>query len=280
MGEPLGLNTSGILPTPSIFDELSKYWAEIAWENNTEMQVTFVKMTLKPDGLVLDLNCGSGRHATMLGKAGYYVVGLDISRQLLRIAKRSTIDVSFCTDFVLADMQHIPFCSDSFSSTVSLDSSFGYLPSEKEDSMSLREIARTLRKKGIFIIDVFNGDHIIRVHGKSSFNFWKILVHFFKGFRGPRLIFKWREYQSFHFFQKRTASKTNEIMRDIWVFKDKKTNRVRIATHVVRLYNFPKLNTLVEEAGMRTIAAFGEYQGIEYKENSKRLILVAQKTAE
>jgi SAM-dependent methyltransferase len=274
------LNKSVVLPTPSIFDEFSKYWAEMAEENNTEKQVTFIKTHLKPEGLVLDLNCGSGRHVTRLGKAGYKVVGLDISRQLLRIAKGNTIDIGFSTDFVLADIKHIPFRSDSFSSTVSLDSSFGYLPSQKEDSMSLREIARTLRKKGIFIIDVFNGNHIIRVYGKSIFNFWKILFHLFEGFRGPRLILKWREYQSFHFFQKRTASKTDEIMRDLWVFKDKKTDRVRIATHVVRLYKLPKLKTLIEEAGMKTISAFGEYQDTEYMENSKRLILVAQKTAE
>jgi SAM-dependent methyltransferase len=71
----------------SVFDEMGMYWAEIADQNQTKRQIQFIKNTLKPQGLALDLACGSGRHLIALGKEGYGVVGLDISLKLLKIAK-------------------------------------------------------------------------------------------------------------------------------------------------------------------------------------------------
>ncbi len=71
----------------NVFDQMGVYWAEIADQNPTERQVQFIENTLKPQGLILDLACGTGRHMIPLSKEGYDVVGLDISRNLLKIAK-------------------------------------------------------------------------------------------------------------------------------------------------------------------------------------------------
>ncbi len=46
----------------NVFDEMGIYWAEIADQNQTERQMQFIKNTLKAEGLVLDLACGTGRH--------------------------------------------------------------------------------------------------------------------------------------------------------------------------------------------------------------------------
>ena len=58
-------------------------WAEIADQNQTEKQVKFIRNILKLQGIILDVACGTGRHAIPLSKEGYDVVGLDISPNLL-----------------------------------------------------------------------------------------------------------------------------------------------------------------------------------------------------
>jgi ubiquinone/menaquinone biosynthesis C-methylase UbiE len=108
----------------NVFNEMGKYWAEIADQNSTDCQVKFVKSTLKPDGLVLDLACGTGRHIIPLSKEGYNMVGLDVSSNLLRIAKKQEGDVQL----IKADMRFLPFAAEAFSAAVSMDTSFGYLP--------------------------------------------------------------------------------------------------------------------------------------------------------
>ena len=41
-----------------------------------------------PNGLVVDLGCGSGRFAAALGEAGYQVLGVDLSPAMIRLAKK------------------------------------------------------------------------------------------------------------------------------------------------------------------------------------------------
>lgn len=54
-----------------------------------------------PDGLVVDLGCGSGHWARDLLDAGYEVLGVDISRPLVQLAKRRAPEATFrCQSFL------------------------------------------------------------------------------------------------------------------------------------------------------------------------------------
>ena len=134
------------------------YWAEIADKNQTERQIQFIRNMVKPQGMVLDVACGSGRHLIALGKEGWGVVGVDISLKLLRIAKSRWSGAQV----VLADMRFLPFKPEAFAAAVSMDTSFGYLPSEQEDTRSLRELHRVLRQDGVLVVDVFNRERLIK----------------------------------------------------------------------------------------------------------------------
>ncbi len=133
------------------------YWAEIADRNQTERQIQFLKSHLKPAGYILDLACGSGRHSIALRAEGYMMVGLDASRRLLEIAKQRSHDIAV----VLGDIRFLPFKTGTFAAAVSVDTSFGYLPSEADDKVSLAEVRRTLSKEGLLVIDVFNREYLV-----------------------------------------------------------------------------------------------------------------------
>jgi SAM-dependent methyltransferase len=234
----------------NVFDSMGKYWVEIADQNQTERQVEFLKKALKPNGVVLDLACGTGRHLIPLSKKGYDVVGLDISLKLLKIAKLRWRGAAL----VQADMRFLPFKPEAFAAAVSMDTSFGYLPSLEDDLQSLRELQASLSRGGVLIVDVFNRERLIQRHSISS---------------EPKL----REYPSFFLQQKRTVEA--DRVHDLWVVKDKADGQTRFFEHVARLYTLDGLQGLLETAGFSVTAVYGNYEDQSWTADSSRLILVA-----
>lgn len=277
------LDSAKQLPTGSVFGELGNYWAEIAESNSTEKQISFVKSILPPKGLILDLACGTGRHSIQLCKAGYDVIGLDLSGNLLQIAKKNAVKVGSNGDFVKASMLFVPFRSNIFTGVVSLDTSFGYLASEGEDIQSLREVKRILNKQGVLVLDIFNRDKFAERFGRVfsfRFRFWFSMFRLFVRF--PRLcssvvwIFKWREYQDFRLLQKRSVNPKFNQLRDLWLIRDKNTGALNVFVHVVRLYGLLQLQNLLKQALLHMEKVYGNYKKEEYSKTSNQLIVIAK----
>jgi SAM-dependent methyltransferase len=240
--------------TANVFDEMGVYWAEIADKNQTEEQIQFLKSHLKPKGYVLDLACGTGRHSIPLSQQGFCMVGLDVSLKLLRIAKLRSSQLQV----VRGDMQHLPFKAGAFADVVSVDTSFGYLPSEVDDRASLSEVRRVLFQRSIFVIDVFNRENLVL------------------RFKEQNKSIKEKDYPSFFLQQKRTISGDGGWLCDSWTVRDKKDGTVRFFEHKVRLFGKDVLAGLLEEAGFAVEEVYGSYNGGKFSADSPRLIIVAR----
>ena len=223
----------------NVFDEMGVYWAEIADQSQTEKQLQFLKTHLTPDGYVLDLACGTGRHSIPLSQDGYNVVGLDVSAKLLKIAKQRWPTVQV----VKGDVRFLPFKTQTFAAAVSMDTSFGYLPSETDDLVSLAEVRRILVERGFFVIDVFNREELSLKYAENN---------------QPS---KSKEYPSFFLQQKRTVSQNGDWLCDLWTIRDKASGRLAVFEHSVRLYGEGELQGLLEKAGFSVKQVFGGYEG-------------------
>ncbi|MCW4009422.1 MAG: class I SAM-dependent methyltransferase [Candidatus Bathyarchaeota archaeon] len=266
------------MPTPTVFEETASYWTEIADANHTAEQVSFTKKALPAEGTVLDLACCTGRHLIELCKSGYPVVGLDFSRRLLHIAQDKAADAGVTAWLVRADMRFLPFRSASFGSTISLDSSIGYLPSEEAELQSLNEVARTLRNRGAFLVDVFNGARIAKRHRQNyDLGLRWLILGLLPRFPLLAALFKWRDYPSFRLLQKRSVVDAETKLRDLWVFQNKQTGKITIHQHVIRLYSSSKLADMLGKAGFGALRFYGDYTGQEYRKDSRRLAVVAEK---
>jgi SAM-dependent methyltransferase len=237
----------------NVFDEMGKYWAEIADQNQTERQIKFLKGTVKADGLILDLACGTGRHLLELGKAGYDVVGLDISAKLLKIAKSRWHKAQL----VKGDMRFLPFKPSVFSAAISMDQSFGYLSSEMDDLQSLKELKKTLRSDGVLIVDLFNLKHLVKKLQKNN-------------------EFKWREYPSFFLVQTRNIDSSSGKLHDQWTVYDWVDGDIKVFEHITRLYTCGDMQSLLEKANFIIKEVYGDYEIQNWTEDSKRLIFLAK----
>jgi len=262
-------------PTGTIFDEIYSYWTEIAEAHETEKQANFARQCLDAKGLILDLGCGSGRHAVLLSKDGYNIVGLDFSLRLLKVANLKAVKAGVELSLVCGDMRFLPFRAGVFSGTISLDSTFGYFSSRNEETQSLKEVARTLADSGVFVIDVFNGDNMKKRKGR-----FKLKMFFFWLARLPQFfaLFKWHEYPNFYLLQKRQITKNGNLLQDIWIIRDKQTRKTLTVRHTVRLYSLAQLRKMVDETKMKVTNVYGDYEKQVFNTNSIRLIMTASKT--
>ena len=95
-------------------------------------------------GRILDIGCAAGGEIPMLQRRGFSVVGIDLSPEMLRFARRrfaATGEVLFCR----ADIERLPFVSASMDDVVCLGV-LEYLPNY---SAALTEISRVLRPGGL-----------------------------------------------------------------------------------------------------------------------------------
>jgi SAM-dependent methyltransferase len=237
----------------NVFDEMGKYWAEIAGQNQTERQIELLKKALKADGLILDLACGTGRHLIELSKVGYDVVGLDVSSNLLKIAKNRWRGAQL----VRGDMRFLPFKQQAFVASINMDQSFGYLSSEIDDLQSLKELNKTLRNGGILIVDLFNLEHLVKKLQSTS-------------------ELKWREYPRFFLVQTRNIDSSNRKLHDQWTVYDWVEGDIKVFEHITRLYTCGDMQSLMEKADFNIKAVYGDYEMQNWTVNSNRLIFLVK----
>src|SRR5438445_388320 len=111
-------------------------------------------------GLTVDLGCGSGIWAQELLKAGYDVLGVDISEAMIRLARKKAPQAKFvCSCFL--DVQ-LPPCD----AVTSLGECLCYLFDSKNGIKELTRlfprVYEALRPGGLFVFDIAQPGQIVR----------------------------------------------------------------------------------------------------------------------
>lgn len=97
---------------------------------------------------VLEVGVGSGRIGfPLLGKIAAWFVGLDLSREMLKLAKKRMPLYKQKFDLILGDAEHLPFVNGVFNAIICMSTMHYFAIPER----SLTEFSRTLKEKGIFI---------------------------------------------------------------------------------------------------------------------------------
>lgn len=106
------------------------------------------RMNVPSDAEVLDVGCGSGWAARLLASqtVNGHVVGIDVSDEMIRVAREQSSDFSN-VEFQVASAEQLPFPDDSFSHAFSMESLYYYDDIVK----ALSEIQRVLRPRGRFV---------------------------------------------------------------------------------------------------------------------------------
>lgn len=193
---------------------------------------------------VLDVACGTGRHAVAFQARGARVTGLDLSQHLLlRAGGIARFPV------IRSDVRRIPVRPRVMDLAVNLFTSFGYFDSDVEHTRALQEMVETVRRGGWFALDFLNaarlpGDLVSGEDGAMDGR----MVH----------IDRWLDAERRHVFKSITLADGRRFVER------------------VRLFTPEELELLMTDAGCPVRYRLGDYGGSRLEPDSPRVILVGQ----
>lgn len=106
---------------------------------------------------LLELGCGTGNYSLEFSKKGYAVTGLDLSEDMVGIARGRSISHA---EFVRGDIRNYEL-HKTFPLIVSLFHVFSYLNSDTDVRDFFARASGHLEKNGLLVFDFWNGDGVM-----------------------------------------------------------------------------------------------------------------------
>ena len=150
---------------------MSKKWYEALFENygrnydsesfthGTVGECDFIEKEINFDKSqkILDVGCGTGRHAIELTKRGYCVTGIDLSVSQLKRANEKAKEQNLSIDFQCQDARNLPFDSEFDVAIMICEGGFSLMESDEMDYEILKNVTKSLKPHAKFIFTAPNG---------------------------------------------------------------------------------------------------------------------------
>ena len=132
-----------------------KYYDRIYWWKDYDQEVDFLVEAFRRCGIrgrrVLEVACGTGSHTKLLVERGYEVTGVDISEDMLRIARSK---VKGNARFIRGDMRDLDAVVDGeYDAAVCLFSSISYNLTMPDLRRTVQELYDHLAEPGVMVFD-------------------------------------------------------------------------------------------------------------------------------
>ncbi len=114
-----------------------------------------------------DVGCGNGYFTRALYRAGYRMTGVDISPQMLSVAKTKAAKEGVNAEFLLGDITKLNLRPKTDFITA-VNDCLNYVPPEKLQSC-FKRVYSCLNRGGVFLFDVSSGQKLKNVLGNNVF---------------------------------------------------------------------------------------------------------------
>jgi ubiquinone/menaquinone biosynthesis C-methylase UbiE len=123
-------------------------------ECNTILKILKEKLDINPTS-ILDIACGTGSHSIIFAKLGIEVTGVDISEDMLKIARAKAQRENLQITFTTQDMRTMSF-DNIYDCAICMFTAFPYNTTIQDIEQTLASIKKHLKKGGAFIFDFAN----------------------------------------------------------------------------------------------------------------------------
>jgi len=236
-----------------IYERLSLVY-DLNWGKFARPHVSLISQLLDERGItrarILDLACGTGTLAVELANCGHLVRGIDISPQMIEIAKSKSMGLSNLS-FEVQDMAQ--FCvKGKFDLVTCTFDSINYLRNTDGVKAMFCRITTALHRSGLFVFDS-NTDRLYANRHKGTHE---------------------RELGGESFVQKLSYDPMKKEATTVFEFSDG-----TIEIHKQRPYHLAELGPLLTDAGLYIVHTFSGFDKRPYNSESERLICVAERKA-
>jgi SAM-dependent methyltransferase len=150
------------------FDSYAPQYMNEVFTTDSVREAAFLVevLGLRPGAAVLDIGCGTGRHAVELARGGLRVTGLDISGGMLAEARAAAAAAGVELELVEADATSFDLGREFDAAVCLCEGSFGLLGSDdafEHDAAVLRCALAALRPGALFVLTALNGLRMVRL---------------------------------------------------------------------------------------------------------------------
>ncbi|MCI9058549.1 MAG: class I SAM-dependent methyltransferase [Lachnospiraceae bacterium] len=223
------------------------------------------------DGIVLELGCGTGKMTRLLSRAGYDMIGIDNSEEMLQMAREAEDEAKEYPAvqaesesredilYLLQDMREFELYG-TVKAVVSICDCVNYILEEEELLQVFRLVNNYLDPGGVFIFDL-----------NTLYKYREVL--------GENVICENREEGSFiweNFYDEK--EKLNQYDLTLFLREEESSPLYRKyeETHFQRGYELKQVKMLLEQAGMEVLAVYDGYTREPVRDDSQRVTVIAR----
>ena len=211
---------------------------------------------------LLELACGTGRHAFELEKLGYEIVAIDYSADLLEIARKNARKGKSKVKFILQDMRELSLPGRQFNATYCLFDSLGYVQTNDAIGRVIDAVYRHLKPQGLFIFEFWHAAAMLKYFEPVRERRWKTPDGELVRVASTRLD-----------IPKQLA----EVTYTITEFFDGHTNHLK-ETQINRYFLIQEMASYLENHHFAPLDFLPAYEtGTEITENTWHILAIAQK---
>ena len=228
----------------------------IPYEEWCEYLTGFLKEQGVTEGLLLDLGCGTGSLTELLADAGYDMIGVDNSEEMLELALEKKEQSGKDILYLCQDMREFELYG-TVKAVVSICDSINYILEEDDLREVFSLVNNYLDPKGMFIFDLnteakfqaMGSETIAEVRDEGSF-IWE------------------NEYDE--------EEKINSYDLTLFIREEDDLYRRYQETHFERAWSLDEIKKALTEAGMEFVAAYDAFTKNVPRKESDRIYVVAR----
>ncbi len=142
----------------TLFTDYAKTYDQEAFTQGTVQEVDFIEQEIgdNTSKRILDIGCGTGRHAIELAKRGYQVTGIDLSESQLKRAQEKAKENQVNVDFQQADARQLDFRNEFDLVIILCEGGFSLMETDEMNFAILKNATQALKNDGKLILTTLN----------------------------------------------------------------------------------------------------------------------------
>jgi len=249
------------------YEQWAKYVIKLLEDNGINAQIENLS--------IVDLGCGTGTFTKILSDAGFEMIGIDNSQEMLMIASSKKYENDYEIEgskeheesqeyqnsdsivYTLQDMRDFAVPSE-VAAIVSVCDSMNYIIEEEELSEVFKCVKKALDENGVFIFDL-----------KTQ--------HFYRDILGENTIAENRKNAAFiwdnYYYEEESI---NEYEMTIFVEGESGLFKRYEETHIQRGYTIEEVKLSLDESGLEIVNIYDAFTQNPPTDNSERIYFVVK----
>ena len=143
----------------SLFENYGKKYDNEIFTRGTVGECDFIEKeaSFDKDIRILDIGCGTGRHAIELTRRGYNITGIDLSESMLERARQKALDAGLNIDFRHEDARNLPFYEEFDLAIMLCEGGFPLMETDEMNFEILQNASQAIKPGGKLIFTTLNG---------------------------------------------------------------------------------------------------------------------------